>query len=118
MTGRKARKGTTARSGGQIQSMCADRKSAVQVRQRRGRHQFSTEVADNGAPPSPARAPLSRKRNGDRYVEQTRNLPAHTDDVLIRMRPERWLTTDYSRKTTPLGLNIFDGQLSRCGREG
>jgi hypothetical protein len=25
-------------------------------------------------------------------------LPTHTDNVLIRMRPERWLTTDYSKE--------------------
>jgi hypothetical protein len=46
--------------------------------------------------------PLARrylgKEMGDRYVEETRNLPTHTDNVLIRMRPERWLTTDYSKE--------------------
>jgi hypothetical protein len=35
---------------------------------------------------------------GDRYVEETRNLPTDVDNVLIRMRPERWLTTDYSKE--------------------
>ena len=35
---------------------------------------------------------------GDRYVEETRNLPTHTDNMLVRMRPERWLTTDYSKE--------------------
>jgi hypothetical protein len=35
---------------------------------------------------------------GDRYVEETRNLPTHADNILIRMRPERWLTTDYSKE--------------------
>jgi hypothetical protein len=38
------------------------------------------------------------KEMGDRYVAETRNLPTHTDNVLIRMRPERWLTTDYSKE--------------------
>ena len=46
--------------------------------------------------------PLARrylgKEAGDRYVEETRSLPTHTDNVLIRMRPERWLTTDYSKE--------------------
>ena len=46
--------------------------------------------------------PLARRylgeKIGDRYVEETRNLPTHTDNVLIRMRPERWLTTDYSKE--------------------
>ncbi len=31
----------------------------------------------------------------DRYMEET---PTHSDNVLIRMRPERWLTTDYSKE--------------------
>jgi hypothetical protein len=35
---------------------------------------------------------------GDRYVEETRNLPTHNDNVLIQMRPERWLTGDYSKE--------------------
>ena len=46
--------------------------------------------------------PLARrylgKEMGDRYVEETRNLPTHTDNVLIHMRPERWLTADYSKE--------------------
>jgi hypothetical protein len=45
--------------------------------------------------------PLARRylgKGGDRYVEETRNLPTHTDNVLIRMRPDRWLTTDYSKE--------------------
>jgi hypothetical protein len=45
--------------------------------------------------------PLARRylgaKMGDRYVEETRNLPTHADNVLIRMRPERWLTADYSK---------------------
>lgn len=45
--------------------------------------------------------PLARRylgdRKGDRYVEETRDLPTHKDNLLIRMRPERWLTADYSK---------------------
>jgi PPOX class probable F420-dependent enzyme len=37
---------------------------------------------------------------GDRYVEETRNLPSHADNVLVRMRPERWLSADYSKEDT------------------
>jgi nitroimidazol reductase NimA-like FMN-containing flavoprotein (pyridoxamine 5'-phosphate oxidase superfamily) len=32
---------------------------------------------------------------GDRYIEQTRD--AHTENVLIRMRPERWFTVDFAK---------------------
>src|SRR4030095_12409 len=59
---------------------------------------ISTEAADIGGD----RGPLARRslgqEMGDCYVEETRILPTHTDNVLIRMRPERWLTTDYSKE--------------------
>jgi PPOX class probable F420-dependent enzyme len=32
---------------------------------------------------------------GDRYIDSTRNA---VDNVLVRMRPERWLTVDYARQ--------------------
>jgi hypothetical protein len=44
------------------------------------------------------RAVYLGKEGGDRYVEETRNLPTHTDNVLLLLRPERWLTTDYSKE--------------------
>jgi hypothetical protein len=34
---------------------------------------------------------------GDRYIEQTRDASAQAENVLIRMRPERWLTVDYAK---------------------
>jgi nitroimidazol reductase NimA-like FMN-containing flavoprotein (pyridoxamine 5'-phosphate oxidase superfamily) len=37
---------------------------------------------------------LGRDR-GDRYIEQTRD--DHAENVLIRMRPERWLTVDFAK---------------------
>jgi hypothetical protein len=33
---------------------------------------------------------------GDRYVESTRD---DVGNVLVRMRPERWLTVDYAKHT-------------------
>src|SRR5262249_33873904 len=45
------------------------------------------------------RRPLARRYlgapAGDRYVERTRS--EHADSLLVRMRPERWLTVDYTR---------------------
>jgi hypothetical protein len=35
---------------------------------------------------------------GERYVEETRNLPTHANNVLIRMRPKQWLTTEYLKE--------------------
>ena len=44
------------------------------------------------------RRPLARRylgaELGDRYIEDTRDVAGY---VLIRMRPERWLTVDYTR---------------------
>ena len=33
---------------------------------------------------------------GDRFVEQTRE--GQADNILLRMRPERWLTADYTKE--------------------
>jgi nitroimidazol reductase NimA-like FMN-containing flavoprotein (pyridoxamine 5'-phosphate oxidase superfamily) len=59
---------------------------------------ISTEAADIERDLRPLARRYLGNEGGDRYVEETRNLPMHTDNVLIRMRPERWLTTDYSKE--------------------
>jgi nitroimidazol reductase NimA-like FMN-containing flavoprotein (pyridoxamine 5'-phosphate oxidase superfamily) len=38
---------------------------------------------------------------GDWYVAETAAEAARADSVLIRMRPERWLTVDYSKQFNP-----------------
>ena len=55
----------------------------------------SSEAADIERDLRPLARRYLGKEGGDRYVEETRNLPTHIDNVLIRMRPERWLSTDY-----------------------
>jgi uncharacterized protein len=46
------------------------------------------------------RRPLARRymgpEMGDQYIEETR--AEHADSVLVRMRPERWLTVDYAKE--------------------
>ena len=37
-------------------------------------------------------------KGGDAYVESTRDDPSYADKVLVRMRPERWLTVDYAKE--------------------
>ena len=43
--------------------------------------------------------PLARRylglEGGDAYIATARD--AHADNILVRMRPERWLTVDYSK---------------------
>jgi nitroimidazol reductase NimA-like FMN-containing flavoprotein (pyridoxamine 5'-phosphate oxidase superfamily) len=47
--------------------------------------------------------PLARRylggEMGDQYVEQTQS--EHGDNVLVRMRPERWLTVDFAKEHGP-----------------
>jgi nitroimidazol reductase NimA-like FMN-containing flavoprotein (pyridoxamine 5'-phosphate oxidase superfamily) len=47
--------------------------------------------------------PLARRylgpQVGDQYVERTRS--EHSDNVLVRMRPERWLTVDFGKEYGP-----------------
>ena len=35
---------------------------------------------------------------GDRYMDSVRDDPSYADSVVVRMRPERWLTADYSQQ--------------------
>ena len=35
---------------------------------------------------------------GDRYIEATGGAEARRGNILVKMRPERWLTTDYSKQ--------------------
>src|SRR5262245_28925527 len=48
------------------------------------------------------RRPLARRyfgvQRGDRYLERTRGEPGDAENVLVRMRPERWLTVDYAKQ--------------------
>jgi nitroimidazol reductase NimA-like FMN-containing flavoprotein (pyridoxamine 5'-phosphate oxidase superfamily) len=46
--------------------------------------------------------PLARRylgaEMGDRYIEQTRGEFDRVENVLVRMRPERWFTVDYAKE--------------------
>jgi hypothetical protein len=35
---------------------------------------------------------------GDRYIEETESEREGVENVLVRMRPERWLTVDYAKQ--------------------
>src|SRR5688572_5155387 len=96
MTGRESQKGQLLARAGRFSRCVQTGNSAVQVRQRRGAI-VSSEARISSAICAPSRRYLGKKM-GDRYVEETRNLPTHSDNVLVRMRPERWLTTDYSKE--------------------
>jgi nitroimidazol reductase NimA-like FMN-containing flavoprotein (pyridoxamine 5'-phosphate oxidase superfamily) len=37
-------------------------------------------------------------QKGTAYIEKTRGKPEYADSVLVRMRPDRWLTVDFSKE--------------------
>jgi hypothetical protein len=39
---------------------------------------------------------------GDQYIEATTGERSSAESVLIRMRPERWLTVDYAKEYAAL----------------
>jgi nitroimidazol reductase NimA-like FMN-containing flavoprotein (pyridoxamine 5'-phosphate oxidase superfamily) len=57
----------------------------------------ATEVADLERDLRPLAHRYLGVDMGDRYIEQTRDALARAENVLIRMRPERWLTVDYAK---------------------
>ena len=97
MTGRESRKGNLLACAGRF-SLCAQSESPPYKYVSVEGPIVSTEAADIERDLRPLARRYLGKEAGDRYVEETRNLPTHTDNALIRMRPERWLTADYSKE--------------------
>ena len=97
MTGRESRKGSLLARAGRF-SLCAQTDSPPYKYVSVEGPIVSTEAADIERDLRPLARRYLGKEAGDGYVEETRNLPTHTDNVLIRMRPERWLTADYSKE--------------------
>ena len=97
MTGRESRKGSLLARAGRF-SLCAQSDSPPDKYVSVEGPIVSTEAADIERDLRPLARRYLGKEAGDRYVEETRNLPTHNDNVLVRMRPERWLTTDYSKE--------------------
>jgi PPOX class probable F420-dependent enzyme len=97
MTGRDSRKGRLLARAGRF-SLCVQTESPPYKYVSVEGPIISTEAADIERDLRPLARRYLGEKKGDRYVEETRNLPSHADNVLIRMRPERWLTTDYSKE--------------------
>jgi PPOX class probable F420-dependent enzyme len=58
---------------------------------------MSREAADLERDQRPLARRYLGKEGGDSFIEQMRNSPEYADNMLIRMRPERWLTSDFSK---------------------
>jgi hypothetical protein len=102
MTGRESQKGRLLARAGRF-SLCAQTETPPYKYVSVEGPIISTEPADIERDLRPLARRYLGKELGDRYVEQTRNLPTHADNVLVRMRPERWLTTDYSKEDASAG---------------
>jgi nitroimidazol reductase NimA-like FMN-containing flavoprotein (pyridoxamine 5'-phosphate oxidase superfamily) len=97
MTGRESLKGQLLARAGRF-SLCAQTENPPYKYVSVEGPIISTEAADIERDLRPLARRYLGKEMGDRYVEETRNLPTHANNALIRMRPERWLTADYSRE--------------------
>jgi nitroimidazol reductase NimA-like FMN-containing flavoprotein (pyridoxamine 5'-phosphate oxidase superfamily) len=97
MTGRESLKGQLLARAGRF-SLCAQTENPPYKYVSAEGPIISTEAADIERDLRPLARRYLGKEMGDRYVEETRNLPTHANNVLIRMRPERWLTADYSKE--------------------
>jgi nitroimidazol reductase NimA-like FMN-containing flavoprotein (pyridoxamine 5'-phosphate oxidase superfamily) len=97
VTGRKSRKGRLLTVAGRF-SLCVQTEKPPYKYVSVEGPIVSTEAADIERDLRPLARRYLGPDKGDRYIEQTRNLPTHQDQLLIRMRPERWLTADYSKE--------------------
>jgi nitroimidazol reductase NimA-like FMN-containing flavoprotein (pyridoxamine 5'-phosphate oxidase superfamily) len=96
MTGRESRKGRLLARAGRF-SLCVQTETPPYKYVSVEGPIISIETADIEREGRPLARRYLGKEMGDQYIEETRNLPSHADNVLVRMRPERWLTTDYSK---------------------
>jgi nitroimidazol reductase NimA-like FMN-containing flavoprotein (pyridoxamine 5'-phosphate oxidase superfamily) len=98
VTGRKSRKGRLLEQAGRF-SLCAQTETPP--------YKYVTVegpiVAIEAADVERDRRPLAHRYLGavvgDRYIESTRG---DLGNVLVRMRPERWLTVDYAKQRRSL----------------
>jgi nitroimidazol reductase NimA-like FMN-containing flavoprotein (pyridoxamine 5'-phosphate oxidase superfamily) len=97
VTGRESRKGRLLARAGRF-SLCVQTETPPYKYVSVEGPIISIEAADVERDGRPLARRYLGKEMGDRYVEETRNLPTHADSVLVRMRPERWLTSDYSKE--------------------
>ena len=98
MTGRESRKGRLLARAGRF-SLCVQTETPPYEYVSVEGAITSTETADIERDLRPLARRYLGEKMGDRYVDRyMEETPTHSDNVLIRMRPERWLPTDYSKE--------------------
>ena len=98
MTGRESRKSRLLARAGRF-SLCVQTETPPYEYVSVEGAITSTKTADIERDLRPLARRYLGEKMGDRYVDRyMEETPTHSDNVLIRMRPERWLTTDYSKE--------------------
>ena len=96
VTGRESRKGRLLARAGKF-SLCAQTETPPYKYASVEGPIISTQPAEIERDLRPLARRYLGVEMGDRYIEQTRDASAQAENVLIRMRPERWLTVDYAK---------------------
>ena len=97
VTGRASRKGRLLARAGRF-SLCAQTETPPYKYVSVEGPIIATEAADLERDLRPLAHRYLGTEMGDRYIEQTRDVHEQAENVLIRMRPERWLTVDFAKE--------------------
>ena len=94
ITGRSSRKGRLIEQAGRV-SLCAQTEDPPYKYVSVEGPVLSIEPADIDQHTRPMARRYLGPEGGDSYIESTRETV--TDSVVVRIRPERWLTVDYAK---------------------
>jgi nitroimidazol reductase NimA-like FMN-containing flavoprotein (pyridoxamine 5'-phosphate oxidase superfamily) len=94
VTGRTSRKGQLLTRGGRL-SLCAQTEAAPYKYVSVEGPIVAIEAANLERDLRPLAHRYLGREMGDQYVDKTRS--EHSDNVLVRMRPQRWLTVDFAK---------------------
>jgi nitroimidazol reductase NimA-like FMN-containing flavoprotein (pyridoxamine 5'-phosphate oxidase superfamily) len=97
VTERRSRKGRLLREGGRF-SLCAQTEQPPYKYVSVEGPITAIEASDLERDERPLAHRYLGRELGDRYVEETGGAGARADNVRVKMRPERWLTTDYAKQ--------------------
>ena len=97
VTGRTSRKGQLLERAGRF-SLCAQTETPPYKYVSVEGPIVAIEVADLERDVRPLARRYLGSEMGDQYVETTRGEFDRVENVLVRMRPERWLTVDYAKQ--------------------
>jgi nitroimidazol reductase NimA-like FMN-containing flavoprotein (pyridoxamine 5'-phosphate oxidase superfamily) len=101
VTARASRKGRLLARAGRF-SLCAQTETPPYKYVSVEGPVIATETADLERDVRPLARRYLGAEMGDRYIERIRDASVQAENVLIRMRPERWLTVDYAKAYEPL----------------